>query len=157
MESKEYDLGGKKYIQRPIMFGQLRELIPLLEGSKFEDDLNPLELVRVLGNRIHKALAVVLVEEGMELREALDNIHDRARDIECRITPEQVVEVIEDFFACNRASSVIGRLREAIAKIRAQIPAAEMFEGKTSSGSPGSSPKEISPEGTPSSGKPKRG
>lgn len=152
---KEYDLRGKKYVQRPLVLGQFRALLPLLDGLEIKENSSPFEMINTLGDRIHKALAIVLIEEEIDLRKALDEIEDRAREIECVITPEQVLEVIEDFFECNRVSSVIEKLAGMMGNIKSKIgekPAVSPVEPSTSNKSSGGSQAETSPEGKKSSG-----
>jgi hypothetical protein len=119
MTEKKYVIGGNTYIQRPLVLGQLKQLLDVLKGITIPADMETIALVDALGGRLPKALAVVLNPEGLPLREK--DIDDLAVEIEFAITLEQTVEVVEDFFACNPLPSLLSKLGMAAGKITAQM------------------------------------
>lgn len=149
MEAKSYLIGGQEYTQRPIVLAQFRVLMPLIEGLEWGGDKTAWAAARDLGDRLPEALAAVIVEKDLDVRQALDDLEARARDLECRIAPDLILEVIEDFFDCNRASSLLARIAEAMAKLMT-------MDETPSRGSSSPSPKATSKKGRRSSGKPKR-
>ncbi len=145
---KNYRIGDRTYVQRPIVLGQLRMLLPLLEGVRITGG-TPLELAGMLGSeKLGTALAVVLVEEGLSVVDAMKSIEARAEEIGYAVTPEQALEAVEDFFACNRVSSLLERLLTMLIGLRTRITRAYANLSESST----ASPEAISPEGTPSSG-----
>jgi hypothetical protein len=146
MDSKNYMIGGVEYVQYPIVLAQLRALLPLIQEINFSDDMSPLDIVNALGDKLSKALAIVLIEKDSNVKEALGAMASRSSKIECAISLEQTLEVIEDFFACNRVSSLVERLGSMMRKLGSQIGE------ETSKKSSGDSPGETSPKGRKSSG-----
>lgn len=117
-EKKEYtyQIGDKKYIQRKLVLGQIRQLTSLLDGTVISGDKSDVaHWIRILDDKIHLALAVVLTEEGASLMDK--DIYKSAKKIEFSIEPEQVTEVIEDFFVCNPIASLLQRLEGTISRI----------------------------------------
>lgn len=150
MDAKEYDLEGVKYVQRRIVLAQFRALLPILEGIEIKEESGAGEIARALGERLPKALAIVLIEEGLDVRAALEELEDRAKQLECRIGLEETLEAIEDFFDFNRVSSVLEKLTGIMRSVTSGIPAKAGKE--TSSKSSGGSAEETSPRGKRSFG-----
>ena len=127
MAQKEYDLRGKIYIQNPLVLGQIMALLPLIEDVKFGDKTKPFAIAQELGPKLHSALAVILLQKGIDepepekIKGAMKELEGRAEQIAYSIEAEQALEVIEDFFAFNRASSIIEKLVHMMAKVRKQI------------------------------------
>jgi hypothetical protein len=145
---KRYQIGERSYVQRPLVLGQLQQLLPFLGGIQLRRG-ELYDLMGMLANgKISAALAVVLIDEGITVREALDRVEERAVEIHYSITADQILEVLEDFFVCNRSSSVLERLLTLIVKLKADI---ERANG-TSKASCTKSPGETSPEETTSYG-----
>jgi hypothetical protein len=146
---KRYQIGERSYVQRPLVLGQLQQLLPFLGSVKVKrGEISDLMGMFSNGNRISAALAVVLIDEGITVREALDRVEERAVEIHYSITADQILEVLEDFFVCNRSSSVLERLLTLVVNLKAEI---ERANG-TSKAFCTKSPVEISPEGTTSYG-----
>jgi len=142
---KHYEIGGKKYIQRTLVLGQIKQAREVLSGIVMPSNLTVQDILMALEDRLPLALAIVLTPEGESPRGK--NIQSLAEELEFAIEPEQAVEVIEDFFICNPVASVSERLLGMVKKVR------EMVAKKTGSTSSASSlPEETSPEETPSSG-----
>jgi hypothetical protein len=147
MDRKEYCFGGKNYEQLPIVLGQLRILEPIISSLKFSPGENAVaDLVASLGSNLHRVMAILLVEKGVSVREAMQNIDIRQSDLEWSMFPADCIEVLEDFFECSRISSLFERIREAVQKAQNQAMT-------TSSSEPSFvSPVEISPGETASNG-----
>jgi len=141
----EYEIGGKTYIQRKLVLGQIRQLMAILDGLKVDMGMSTLDLVAALTDRLPRALAVVLTPEGVAPREK--DIAKLAEEIEFEIDPETTLRVVEDFFDCNPVQDLALGLRVLGAKLEKR---AGLSRGSTSSSA--SSPTEISPAATPSSG-----
>lgn len=117
---KRYEIGGKTYIQRPIVLGQFAELAPMLSGLTISTQ-DSAKLIADLGSNLPRVMAVVLVEEGKSLPEAFrsEAIQARANHLAWNVQPEQVIEVVEDFFECTPVSSISTRLGAMMQKLKA--------------------------------------
>jgi len=121
-ESKKYEFGGKHYLQYPIVLGQLRLLIPIISNLELSPgDSAVVELVRALGDKLHRVMATLLVEPNQSVRVAMQKIDERQADLEWSMLPESCIEVLEDFFECNRLSSLFGKIKEAAEKVTHQV------------------------------------
>ena len=139
----EYKIAGKVYIQNPLVLGQIRQLMHLLEGLKIPRGIDTLGLIAILGGKISQAIAIVITLEGTSPKEK--DISVFASEIEFELSPDITMQVIEDFFDCNPIPLILerlGKIAEAITK--------KMQIGSKSSAS--SSQGEISPKEMPSSG-----
>jgi len=144
MEDRKYEIGDKIYIQRPLVLGQIRQLIDLLSGVTIPAGADAYGLIRALGESLPKALAIVLTEEGKSPREK--DLREAAIELEFAITPEQTLEVVDHFFDLNAISSLLSRIAETAEKAG---------ERMTKTGSPrsaSSSPQETSRSETGSPG-----
>ncbi len=148
---RKYQIGNKTYIQRPIVMGQLGLLLPLLESVRITDTgLQAGNILAALGRNLPRALAVVLIEDGLSMREAMNDLDARTDEMQWGMSPETALEVIEDFFDCNPISSIARRITGAAERIRertqTQAGNRSLRDGSTSSA------VETSPGGTQSSG-----
>ena len=141
----EYKIGGNNYIQKPLVLGQIRQLTNLLQGVLISPNADIMSLVASLGDKLSQAIAISLIPEGVTLRDK-DNDAISA-EIEFEISPEQAIEVIEDFFSCNPIVSLLKRLDGTAEKIAGQIS-----KGTTLKKSASSSPEATLQKETPSSG-----
>ena len=144
MKEYRYEIGGKVYVQRTLVLGQVRQLTGLLQELRIEPEkFDAAGLLALLGERLPEALAIVLTEEGKSPRDK--DLKALAEELEFSIDAETVVKVIEDFFSCNPAASLFDRLAGVVRKVNPQAA--------TGSKTPASSSQaETSPAGTPSSG-----
>jgi len=148
MEKMTYEIGGKTYIQRPLVLGQWRQLIPLMAEISFPEDPGVQDIVAALQNGIERIAAVILTEEGAAIREK--DLDALAEEFEFSLTPEIILQVADDFFVCNPLLSILAWLKEAAERIEGSIETTLTRDGSTSSAS--FSPAETSPGATPSSG-----
>lgn len=123
-----YEIGERTYIQRPLVLGQMRQLISTMQGLVIPADIDTIGLVSVLGDKLPLALAIVLTplhpplskggiegSYGAVLKDK--DIPALANELEFAVTPEQTLQVIEDFFSCNQISlflESIGKMTEKI-------------------------------------------
>jgi len=131
----EYEIGGKKYSQRKLVLGQLRQLGQVLTGIRLPQPVTQEAVALALADRVNEALAVVLIPEGQEPRDK-DNAQIAA-ELDWSIEAEQTLEVIRDFFACNPISGckpLVAQITTSLAGI-VETPSIE-----TSPGSPKATP-----------------
>ncbi len=148
---RKYQIGDKTYLQRPVVMGQLGLLLPLLESIQIsETGLQAGNVLAALGRNLTRALAIVLIEEGKSVRDAMSDLDARTEEIQWAMSPEMALEVIEDFFDCNPISSIAQKITGAVERIRER--AQSQAENRSSSDGCSSSPVEISPGKTPFSG-----
>lgn len=115
MVEKKYTIGEKVYVQKPLVLGQLRQLTDILKDVVLPSDLTVGSLVISLGSNIAPAMAVVLTEEGTDIRKK--NIEEVTSDLEFNMSPNQTLEVVEDFFVITDISSLIDRFNEMMEKV----------------------------------------
>lgn len=144
MNEFTYEIGGKKYTQKKLVLGQLQQLLGLLPGLRF-GSTEPLAVMAALGDKLPQALAVVLIPEGVALKDK--DLPALAGEIAFAVEPETAMQVVEDFFTCTPVPSLLERLTAMADTIRAALNRAN---GSGSSSS--SSPEGTSSNATPSSG-----
>lgn len=104
----KYEIGGKTYIQRELVLGQVRDVLAILQGVRLPAVLDTFSLVAGLGEHLPGLLAVVLTEEGKSARQK-----DRAalaEELAETLTLPQTLQVVEDFFRCNPISLLLDRM-----------------------------------------------
>lgn len=119
METMTYTIGARTFEQRPLVLGQLRQLMGIMEGLKLDPQARAVELVSLLGDRLPLALAVVLSEEKTFPGDK--NLQTLAREIEFSIDPQTTIQVIQDFFECNPISSWLEKLTEAVVAVSRKV------------------------------------
>jgi hypothetical protein len=109
-----YEIGGKKYIQKKLVFGQIRQLESELSGITVTSETTIIQLINKLigGGMLSKFFAIILTPEGTKLKDK--NIDELASEIEFDIDIELGIKVIEDFFACNQIASIFEKLIKAV-------------------------------------------
>lgn len=117
MTEKKYVIGGKIYLQRPLVLGQYQQLLNILGDIAIPANADIPAMIAVMGALAPAALAVVLTPAPLWRRvirwlpsPRRKNIKALAAKIEFVITPEQIVEVVEDFFDCNPLPLLLERL-----------------------------------------------
>ena len=150
-EKFSYTIGGKKFVQRPLVLGQILLLTTLLKGLPEMMSLGPNALITTMGHRMPDALAIALIPEDSKMSDKSNEGKRRflAEEISFSIDADTVVKVVEDFFDCNPIVSLMEKLSGATEKIAGQI---KELKTKQSTPSAQSSPEETSPSATTSSG-----
>jgi len=140
----KYEIGGKTYIQKPLVLGQIRQLIGHLKGLEIKPGSSG-NIIFELGDQLPVALAIVLVEEGKSPKRETEEIVQFSEELEYLIDGDTTLRVVEDFFVCNPTFSILERIGRLKKFMTAKNP--------TGSKNPSSSsPEETSPKETPSSG-----
>lgn len=144
MKCERYEIGGKMYVQKALVLGQVKQLREVIGSVSIPSTGGIPEIVAALADRLPLALAVVLTPDGCSPRDK--DLPALADEIEFAIEAEQVIKVVEDFFICNPVASLSAKLAGMAEKIRSLMPK----NGSTSSAS--TSPTETLPAGTSSCG-----
>lgn len=156
MESKIYQIGEKKYSQKKLVLGQIRQLLNLmgdaglLQGNEIliPTKITNRDLVDFLMRQseiLSRWIAIVLKEDGVPL--AKKDLDAMAEEIEFSIEPETVMEVIRDFFEFLDLNSLFGKVKEMTDEIE-QVVMRQIGSKRSRS----SSRQETSPKETLSSG-----
>jgi hypothetical protein len=133
---KTYEIAGKTYEQRPLVYGQLLQLVTMMQEN---DCATPPDLLQV---NVPLVLAVVLTEQGKNPRDK--DLSALAVELSYAMPVEQIAEVVRDFFVNGR----IGEQMQALAGLAQE---AAIFAAPSKSSSP-SSAAATGPSATPSAG-----
>jgi hypothetical protein len=153
-----YEIGDKKYFQRRLIFGQIRQLLTLMSKIDFqvpkkvtdmEQLIGALIISKIVDGSALEFLAIVLTPEGM---------HPKDKDIKAVMYDLEwsgldlgnltlIPKVVEDFLSCNPTSSLSAEMRAAGERLAEKVK--PLIGSKKPSAS---SPEETSPKETKSSG-----
>lgn len=147
MENFTYDIGGTTYRQEKLVWGQVEQLLDIIKDVRITALTTP-AIVAALGEKISEAVAVVLIPGTVKIADKTRDITTLAKELRFCLTPEQIIQVVEDFFVCNPIPSLLERLSGAVETIRAQMATATGLSSRLFV----SSPEGTSPDGMPSSG-----
>lgn len=120
----EYEIGGKKYVQKALVLGQIEQLTGILSGlpkglfnlpslGNLEEGTAPLKdvLLELLSKGLlRRAIAVVLHPEGVELKKK--NLDEVSEDLEWSLEIATGAKVIADFFICNMHSELLSSMKQ---------------------------------------------
>ena len=148
---KTYRLGGRVYEQRPLVLGQIRQLEELLQDIPWETTAGAADLLRLLGDKLPLAAAVVLRPKRpwplcLLYEPRRKNLRRLARRLAYDLDLAAGYQVVADFFVCNPVRSFLLRLTGVLQETGAMPPAT------ASPRSASSSPAATSPGATPCSG-----
>lgn len=124
-----YEIGGKVYVMKPLVLGQVQQLMRVLENVRFIG-FSPLEVLTALGAKLSEFLAVVLTPEGTLLKDK--DVRKLAEELEQNATLEDALRVLEDFFDCMQITSVFQRIAAMLDRIaeRMQLSSSSVFSQK---------------------------
>ncbi|GJL55821.1 MAG: hypothetical protein NPIRA02_29530 [Nitrospirales bacterium] len=108
MEYAEYEIGDKHFYQTKLLLFQGVRLSELIE-HRDQEDLTASSLIKVLGSKMPLFLDIILIPKGMSREEFVQKkgtpgLLDHAEHFNQSCELEQVIEVVNDFFECNRAA-----------------------------------------------------
>jgi hypothetical protein len=146
----EYEIGGKKYFQKPIVLGQISQIESFLTKNNIPLGEGPEALIRFMGSKLSEGLAIVLQEEGVPLKDK--DLSKLADDLAFTVDFETALKIVTDFFVCNPTNSILEKLGGAIGSIkRAVMIRTILSENLSASSAEATSQKEtISSGDTPS-------
>jgi hypothetical protein len=113
-----YVIDGVTYHQRPLVLGQLEQLITTLDSLQLYD-FTAAGIVTALGPRLSRALAVVLIPDGQSVRDR--NLGDITEQIANGCDLDTAIQVVADFFTCNPVASYVERLTGMAETARASL------------------------------------
>ncbi len=146
---KEYDIQGRIFVQRPLVLGQIQQLLRVLDGISLPEPLTLASLLDALGERLYQAVAVVITEKGCSPGDK--DIEELAGWIRWSVDAETMLRIVDDFFVMNPVSSLLEQAGALIGALSRRLQ--EEAPRATGSTKPSSSwPAGTSPVETPSSG-----
>lgn len=137
-----YVIGGRTFIQRPLVLGQIGQLIEVLKGIEITAGMGATDIVALLDDRLPEAIAVILIEDGKKLKDK--DIKALAEDLSETLDIKTAMEIVDRFFSSNPIASVLEKLTGTMKGIT------RVVTGLRQPSSP--SPEETLQEGTGSSG-----
>ncbi len=143
---KEYDINGRAFVQRPLVLGQIQQILRIMDGLALPDPLTLASLLDALGGRLYSAIAVVITEKGCSPRDK--DLEALAKEVEWSVPLETALEIVDDFFVLNPASSLLGKAGGMVGRLNGMMGTLLGGSTRPSSSSPGAT----SPGATPSSG-----
>lgn len=118
---KTYTIDGKIYELRPLVFGQWQQLTRLVDGLDLPETISARTMVTTLADRLDELLAIVLTEQGKH--PADKDIAALGKHLAFVMPPEQVAEVVTDFFEKTPAASLMELVAGVTAKLMHKIAA----------------------------------
>ena len=111
----EYQGETKTYTQKTLVWAQVLQLAALLEGTEMGMTGTPKDIISMLDTKLFPAMAIVLVEKGVPLREKdLKILED---DLKYELPITEATKIVQDFFDCNPISSLLEEIAGAVAKM----------------------------------------
>jgi len=117
MDTQEfkYTIGDKVYKQTPLVLGQIQQLTNLIKNLELPTEITPLSLITSLGDKLPTAIAIVLKDPNIPLKNK--DLGTFADEIMFELSTEDTLQVIEDFFSCNQISSLLEKINGTVIKI----------------------------------------
>jgi len=116
---KEYKIGDKTYTQKPLVMGQVNQIINLLKDVNLPSDPTAINLITALGDKLPLAIAIVVHVPEVSLKDK--NIKELAEDLSFKMEPEMALQVIEDFFDLTPISSLLERVGKTVERIAGKM------------------------------------
>jgi len=113
-----YKIGTKEYRMKPLVMGQINQLINLLKDVRIPVEVTAVDLIYLLGDKLTEAIAIILITD-VPLKDK--NVQEVCDEIRFELSPELTLEIIEDFFDCTPVSSILERMGKTVEKIGAKI------------------------------------
>ena len=145
METIKYEINGKTYTQRPLVLGQIRQMVEALRDFTMPANATAVDLAMMLDDKLPGILAIVLGVEGVSLRDK--DVTALAEELRESVPVETAIQMIDDFFACNPIASLAEKMSGWM-----EILAMWILTKHGSTTLLSCSAAETSPDGTPLSG-----
>lgn len=107
-KEKRYTIGNKVYVQRPLFLGEILQLIETVKDIRIPGVVNSGVLLLAFGNKLPEALAVILTEDGTDLKNK--DLKSIADELSFSVSAEQTMEILESFFDGNPIYSWLDRI-----------------------------------------------
>ena len=107
---REYTINGKKYYQKELVLGQLKQITPLLENFQIPQIFTAREVIEVLGDKLPIAIAIIIREQDKALKDK--DIELLVNEFEENLEVETAIKIIEDFFQLNNIDFFFKKLKK---------------------------------------------
>ena len=104
----EYEIGDRKFIQKPLVWGQAKQLRDVISKIKIDPNLEVMDMVDLLGDNVPRFCAIILREENVDL--AKKDLEKLAFEFEDVLDITVSMKVVEDFFVCNPIDLILKNL-----------------------------------------------
>jgi len=111
----EYVIGGKVYTMKPLVLGQVNQLINLIKDVNLPSEPTIANLMLALGDKLPEAVAIILHVPEVSLKQK--NIKELSEEISFEMSPELTLEIVEDFFDCIPLSLLLAKITETIKRV----------------------------------------
>jgi hypothetical protein len=128
----EYEIGDKTYVQKPLVFGQIKQLTTLLKSIKWPDKLDVIEITETLTDVLPQAFAIVLIEKGKDSPKDLKgkNLKALEEELEFGVSTALINTVIEDFLSCNPINSLWDLTKGVVSAVYIPAPKPTLVENE---------------------------
>lgn len=121
---RTYSIKGRSFYQKELVLGQLELLVDLLKDVGLEKGLTNLEILKVLGGKMPRAMAIVLLEDGCVINKVEMKENEKAVEMEDirkltdffanNVDISLALKVIADFFVCTPMTDIMQALASLI-------------------------------------------
>jgi hypothetical protein len=115
----KYEIGGRKYFQKPLVMGQFRQLSQELKDVRLPDNWDIGTIMTTFADKLHVLLAIVLIPEGIHPKDKV--IEELSKEIEFEVEPDMVFKVAEDFFGCNDIPLLLQKMVNLMAQVTGKV------------------------------------
>lgn len=144
-KEQKYQIGGRTYVQRPLVLGQWQQLMDVAATVQLPAVLDMTAMTIALGKKIQDALAVILTEEGQKPENK--DLAEVAKHLQFNIDGEMITEVIDHFLELQ-GRTFYQRLPAIREKLRALWRKPDGSQNSVSQSQGAISPKETGVSGT---------
>jgi hypothetical protein len=138
----EYEIDGAKFIQEPLVIGQLiqiAETLAAVENLPLKSK-DPVEWAKALGGKVPEVMAAVLCPEGVPLEDR--DLAAMAKLFRWKADAPTALRVVRDFFACSPAEECRPLIEDLVELIGSLLGKAS---GASLPSSPGETPSGAGP------------
>ena len=133
MTSERYEINGKTYIQRPMVLGQVKQLVDAMQGVVIPPGAGVADIAGILGDRLANCAAAVLQPEGVQHKDK--DIKAMSAEFSEHLDLEQADKIIDDFFALTPARAftrLMAKMQIGFAGMRLGMSAPESIKSSVS-------------------------
>jgi hypothetical protein len=123
MEEKQfsYTINGKTYLLKPLVMGQLNQLLTLLKDVEIAEEMPVSSIISIVGEKLSEAFAIILHDPDVSLK--TKHIQNLASEISFapEMTTDLTLRIVEDFFDCTPISLLLKKVNETVEKVSTKI------------------------------------
>jgi hypothetical protein len=131
MEKYKYEINGKTYVLKKLVWGQMEQLIDLLKTIRVPAGAGTAELILAFGGKFTLALAIVLTEEGTSVKDK--DLEKIAKELKFEVELELGMQVVDDFFVLNPIALLWEKLQDMMLAGQTKMKAMELKRSSPSS------------------------